>query len=106
LASFILLSEEPAYPQAHKPRIGDLGGLGNHPRQDLGPLPILADERDDLFLAKSAYPVVDLALLVRRQLLDPVVVSPQGRGHINHRPILFSFLLVWSSICSTRSKPF
>src|SRR5918997_7048765 len=53
------------------------GQLGHQLEGELGPLPVVVDDRDDLLVAEGPHPVADLALAVAEEFVDAVEV---GRG--------------------------
>ena len=55
-----------------------LGDLGHQLERELGLLPVVVYDRDDLGVGEGPYPVPDLPLLIREQLVEQVVVGPQS----------------------------
>jgi hypothetical protein len=59
-----------------------LRDLGHQLERELGLLPVLVDDRDDLGVRERPNPVPDLALLVREKVVQNVVVGPQRPGNV------------------------
>src|SRR5215212_9709414 len=67
--------------------------LGHELERELGLLPVLVYDRDDLGVGEGPDPVPDLSLLIGEQLVEQVVVGPQRPGYVSDH----CFLLVWAS---------
>src|SRR4051812_17268612 len=71
--------------------------------------PSTAAKKMRLWLAVALLTLVALTITARldkigKHAAEPVLVSSQDRGHVNHHPTFFSFLVSWSSIYGAHGK--
>jgi len=87
-------SGEVAHPRAAVTLYGgpgdvEFGDLGDQLERKFGLLPILVYDRDDLPVGEGADLVANLTLLIRKHLLQKIVVCAQRSGDVGYQSSSF-----------------
>jgi hypothetical protein len=66
------------------------GDLWHELKRELGLLPVLVDDGDNLGVGEGPYSVPDLSFLLSEQLVEQVVVGPQRPGYVSDHCFLLA----------------